>query len=125
MTRTATAVAQVPTLIGLAELVQDPGRAAELPGERMPAFLAQCAAVQSALAARQAALVGQDASRLGEVEPDNPGGWLTVEEANAISNLGVRWLYRHWRQVGGAKKFSRKRLRFHEETFRRWLQKRP
>jgi hypothetical protein len=125
MSATPAVMAQVPTQIGLADLVQDPGLAAELPGERIPALLAQCAAVQTALAARLAALVCQEASRAGQVAPDNPGGWLMVGEANAISNLGVRWLYRHWRQVGGAKKFSRKRLRFHEATFRRWLQKRP
>ena len=125
MTRAATAVAQVPTQIGLAELVQDPLRAVEVPGEQIPALLAQCAAVQTVLAARLAALAGQDASREGESAPDNPGGWLTADEANAISNLGVRWLYRHWRQIPGAKKYSRKRLRFHEATFRRWLQKRP
>src|SRR5262245_48049304 len=122
MTRTATAVAQVPTQIGLSELGQDPGGGRQVPGERIAALWAQRAAVQTALAARLAALVGQDASREGDRAPDNPGGWLTVEEANAISNLGVRWLYRHWRQVGGAKKFSRKRLRFHEATFRLWLQ---
>ena len=109
-------------MVTLAEIATDPSRAKEAPAEAIPALMAQCAAIQAALAARlaEAANGGGTAAK-----NDLPGGdgWLTVEEAAELSSLGVRWLYRHWETIPGAKKFSPRRLRFREGPFRRWLQK--
>ncbi len=110
------------TTILLADLLTDPGRVQELPSGAIPALLAQCAALQAALAARM--LDTQEESPRREEPPTGDGDrWLTAEQAHTISGLGVQWLYRHWRTVPGAKKFSRRRLRFHGPAFRRWLKK--
>ena len=110
-------------MIAFADLLSDPQRVDEVPQASIPALLAQCAAVQSALAARLVQ-AGDAAVPVGE-PADEGDGWLTAGEAAALSTLGVRWLYRHWGAVPGAKKFSARRLRFQERTFRKWLEKRP
>ena len=109
-------------MIDLAALLEDPRRASELPLGALPSILIQFAAVHTALAARLA--TGHAATERDAAPASEGDKWLTVAEADGISNLGKVWLYRHWKQVGGAKKFSSKKLRFHEPAFRRWLQKR-
>jgi predicted DNA-binding transcriptional regulator AlpA len=135
---------QVGGAVTLADLAADPRHAAEVPVVALPALLAQCACVMAALGARLA-LGAQEGPPVGEAVPEAQDGWLTVEEdvlrprgagspepeaqdrwltakeAHDITGLGVRWLYHHADQIPGAKRFSRKRLRFREAAFRRWL----
>src|SRR5262245_45475242 len=111
-------------MVALTDLLNDVKRAHEVPVDDIPALMTQCAAVQAALAARLLEARAQDEKFASEVIQDGDG-WLTTEEAAELSRLGVRWLYRHWRAIPGAKKFSPRQLRFRESAFRKWLQKGP
>src|SRR5436309_2765053 len=46
---------------------------------------------------------------------------LTPEQAAAILNQKVRWLYRHSSKLPFTRRISRKNLRFSEAGLRRWL----
>ena len=110
-------------MIELAALLEDPRRAIDLPLEAVPPLLIQCAALQTALAARPATAqtAAEPAAESASMDGDR---WLTAAEADKIAHVGVRWLYRKWQSVGGARKFSPRKLRFNEPQFRRWLAKR-
>ncbi len=110
-------------MIDLAALLEDPRLAIELPPEAVAPLLVQCAALQGILATRLATVPASSQPAMESAAMDTDR-WLSVEEVDEISHLGKQWLYRNWRQVPGAKKFSPKRLRFLEATFRRWLAKR-
>lgn len=112
---------EVSGAVTLADLAQDPRRAADLPPEAIPGLLAQTAAIQAALAARLAAGAAQERPRAGEPAPDGQDRWLTAQQVDAIAGVGVRWVYRHGHQIPGVRRFSRKCVRFHEPTVRRWL----
>ena len=106
----------------LADLVTYTAKVKDIPAAAIPALLVQIAAVQTSLAARLQEEQGEAIAR--ELSRDGAGDrWLTIEEAHSLSGLGVRWLYRHWKRVPGAKKFSPRRLRFHEPAFQKWLKK--
>jgi hypothetical protein len=112
-------------MLRLADLAADPARSGEVPPTAIPGLLIQLAALQTALAARMFEAPGKETAPNEVGSTDDGANWLTAQEAHSRSNLGVRWLYRHWQKVPGAKKFSQKRLRFHGRTFERWLKKGP
>lgn len=112
--------AATPTLDQLAD---DPVRAHALPLEIVMALALRCAAIQAALAARltQALLVSREGEPRAMSQDDR---LLTPQEASAILNVSVRWLYRHAPRLPFTRRLSRKRLRFSEAGLRRYLETR-
>jgi excisionase family DNA binding protein len=74
--------------IGLADLVTDPSRVAELQPDQLSALLAQVSAVQACMAARLVATT-QDQSN-----SDRDESLLTVEQAASRLGVSEDWLYR-------------------------------
>jgi len=111
------------TIPTLDQLADDPVRAHALPLEIVMALALRCAALQATLAARltQALLVARE----GEPSAANQDErLLTPQEASAILNVRVRWLYRHAGRLPFTRRLSRKRLRFSEAGLRRYLETR-
>ena len=100
----------------LDDLAADPGKAARLPGEVRQALILRCAVVLSALAS--CPVVSTNGTERLAPEPDR---LLTPEEAAALLQTTVPWLYRHHKQLPFARPLSRKRLRFSEAGLGRWL----
>ena len=111
----------------VASLLEDPRRALELPLESVPALLAQCAAVQAALAARLAAgatreLLTRQANGTGaKAKAPDAGRWLTPQEAAGISGLSPRWLLGRKSTLPFAKIISERVTRFSETGLRAWM----
>jgi predicted DNA-binding transcriptional regulator AlpA len=105
----------------LAAILTDPRRIEELEPEDVSVLLAEVAAIQATLAARNA--VHQ--RRAGHLEPRaaaaTPDRLLTVDQAAELINVKRQWLYRHHHELPFAQKLSRKALRFSEAGLRRWL----
>jgi len=80
-------------LVDLATLVDDPGRVAVVPTERIPALLSQLSALQSVMAARLVSATDLDESATTQ------DTLLTV--AQAAERLGVSkdWLFRRSRTL--------------------------
>ncbi len=103
----------------LAAILADPGRVNEVPAEAVPPLMAQCAAVQSALAARI------DAPQQAVLNPVSESDqWLTVEEASALMKVSKKWLYNRAAKLPFAHRLSPRKLRFSEAGLRRWMQSR-
>lgn len=50
--------------------------------------------------------------------------WLSPEEAAAVFNVSVDWIYRHARKWPFVSRLSRKKLRISEAGFHRWIEAR-
>lgn len=100
----------------LALLLEDPGKAGELPLEHAAALLIELAPLQAALVARLSAPAPvvpasrADADRL-----------LLPREAAERLGVTVRWLYDHAARLPFARRLSRKVLRFSEVGLGNWL----
>jgi len=107
----------------LDQLAADPVRAHALPLEIVMALALRCAALQATLAARltQALLLSREGEPSSAPRDDR---LLTPQEASAILNVRVRWLYRHAPRLPFTRRLSRKRLRFSEVGLRRYLETR-
>src|SRR5690348_12894938 len=53
-----------------------------------------------------------------------PGGLLTVDQASEILGYSKDWIYRNWRNIGGAKKISGRGLRFDAAQLQSWIESR-
>jgi predicted DNA-binding transcriptional regulator AlpA len=61
---------------------------------------------------------------LRRVSATAPNGLLTVDQASEILGYSKDWLYRNWRNVGGAKKISGRGLRFDAAELQSWIESR-
>jgi predicted DNA-binding transcriptional regulator AlpA len=103
----------------LADLARDPARAAQVPAELVPGLLAQCAAIQGALAARLAALalpVGPSVERPDEL--------LTVDVAAARLGTTADWLYRRVRKLPFAVRVGSRQIRFSARGIAQYIRQR-
>jgi hypothetical protein len=103
--------------ITMADIIDHPEQAQEVPTEAIPPLLAQLAAAQSALAARLLCSRTIEADQQSLQEKDS---LLTAEQAAILLNVTPRWLYRHAKRLPFARKLSRKVLRFSEIGLRKW-----
>jgi len=104
-------------LVDLATLVDDPGRVAAVPTERIPALLSQLSALQSVMAARLVSATDLDESVTTQ------DTLLTV--AQAAERLGVSkdWLFRRSRTLPFVVRLGR-HLRFSNRGIDRYLRNR-
>ena len=104
-------------LVDLATLVDDPGRVAAVPTERIPALLSQLSALQSVMAARLVSATDLDESVMTQ------DTLLTV--AQAAERLGVSkdWLFRRSRTLTFVVRLGR-HLRFSNRGIDRYLRNR-
>ena len=104
-------------LVDLATLVDDPGRVAVVPTERIPALLSQLSALQSVMAARLVSATDLDESATTQ------DTLLTV--AQAAERLGVSkdWLFRRSRTLPFVVRLGR-HLRFSNRGIDRYLRNR-
>ena len=101
----------------LADILDHPEQAQEVPTEAIPPLLAQLAAAQGALAAR---LLCSSTVEGGQQSLQEKDSLLTAEQAAALLNVTPRWLYRHAKQLPFVRRLSRKVLRFSEVGIKRW-----
>ena len=106
-----------PPLPSLDALAADPGQAASLSPEAVPALLARTAAVQAALAARLATL-GTDGHA-----PEDTDRLLTAAEAAAVLRVSQDYLYRNARKLPFAVRLGR-HLRFSASGIDRYIRQR-
>ena len=87
-----------------------------VPENHIGPMLAQLAAFQSALAARLILEAGK------EEKPGNqtPEELLTAEQAAALLNVSVDWIYRHAPSLPFTRRLSRKALRFSRAALLKW-----
>ena len=98
----------------LDELARNPTRAAELPCDVITALMAQCAALQVALAARLASAP----SGLRPAATQD----TTLDADKIARELGVkrRWVFRHADQLPFVRRISRNSIVCSEADLRRW-----
>ena len=108
----------MPSNVTVTDLLADPQRAAELEPDQVRALLPQLGGLVVLLSARlgTAAHNGHGAS----------GGdaMLTPEQAAAIANVEVAWIWRRARRKDAqpwVARLTRKRMRIRETPFRAWL----
>jgi hypothetical protein len=102
----------------LGSLFADPATVSEIPPEEVAALMGDLAGAQAVLAARLRVPSGPPARARSQAEADR---LLTPEEAAGVLGVGVRWLYRHARQLAFTRRLSRKMLRFSEVGLRRYM----
>jgi hypothetical protein len=88
-----------------------------VPDEHIVTMLTRLAALQSALATRLVLARGTGDSQ----QPAQPEEeLLTAEQAAALLNVSVDWMYRHASGLPFTKRLSRKALRFSKAGLLRW-----
>jgi hypothetical protein len=90
------------------------------PGE-LPALAAELARASALVMARIATVAATTIAP----SPRPADELITVEEAAALLNVKVSWLYRHWRELGCGRKIGRRTLRFERRGVERWAANRP
>ena len=105
----------------LRAVIGDPVKVADVPPAVVPAALGALAELQAILLAR---LVSGGNGAHPAPQPDGPEQLITADEAAARFNVTRRWLYRHGAQMG-ARRLSRKVMRFTESGIRRYLARLP
>jgi excisionase family DNA binding protein len=91
----------------------------QTPVDRLPAVMAQLAAVQSSAAAR---LLGQTAPAIA-LQSAEKECYLTVEEVANRFHVSARWIYRNKKHLPHSQP-TRKTLLFPETALARWFAKR-
>ena len=102
----------------LADLLQDPTRASDIPIGAIPAFLSQIAAVQGALSAQ---LIRAFAQEQAEEDTKRADRLLTAAAAAARLAVTKYWLYEHKGQLPFTVRIGRRGLRFSENGIERYL----
>jgi predicted DNA-binding transcriptional regulator AlpA len=87
-----------------------------VPEEHIAPMLIQLSALQSALAARLIADLGNQ-SQPATQESEK---LLAADQAAALLNVSVSWMYRHASELPFTKRLSRKALRFSRAGLLRW-----
>jgi hypothetical protein len=88
-----------------------------VPVDRIPALMAQLAALQTALAARLIATPGNTETELQTGEREE---LLTPDEAADLLSVSVKWMYRHAGGLPFTRRLSRKALRFSKAGLLKW-----
>ena len=101
----------------LEQIVGNPGQAASVSVEEIPALLVQIASIQAILLSRLA--VSSNGSKTQASAVDDR--LLTAEEAAPIMNVTPRWMYRKARSLPFTCRINRKTLRFSEVGLRRYM----
>ncbi len=104
----------------LAELLNDPTRAADVPTDQVPGFLVRLAAVQAALAAR---LTVQPAV----AAPSDTDVLLDVDQAAALVGHSPSWMRKHGHRLPGFHQPGGRgtRARWSHAALIRWAQPDP
>lgn len=89
-----------------------------IPDEHIATALTQLAAFQSALAARLILTRSTTEATQATAQPEEE--LLTAEQAAALLNVSVDWMYRHASGLPFTKRLSRKALRFSKSGLLRW-----
>lgn len=105
-------------MMSLEELLH---RVPQIPGEAIPPLMAQCAALQSALAARLARVPANGPDRN---EPPEHNRLLTVSEASAKLGIPKDCLYRRASQLPFTVRLGPRQLRFSSRGIDRYIRQR-
>ncbi|HYV18622.1 MAG TPA: helix-turn-helix domain-containing protein [Verrucomicrobiae bacterium] len=101
--------------------LEDRARAADVPAAALPVVLGQLAELQAVFLARLVSNGNGHAAPPTPSAPPETERLLTAEQAAELLGVAPRWLYRHADQIPGARRLSRKCLRFTEAGLRRYL----
>ena len=102
----------------LADLLQDPTRASEVPHSMIPAFLSQISAVQAALAVQLLRVFSEERAQEDARKVDH---LLTAGEAAARLAVTKYWLYVHASELPFTVRIGRRGVRFSEKGIERYL----
>ena len=100
-------------------VLDSPERAADASPAVVPAILGQLAHLQAIFLARL--VTGGNGHSETVKPPSESDRFLTTEQAAELFAVAPRWLYRHAIQIPGARRLSRKCLRFSEAGLRRFM----
>jgi excisionase family DNA binding protein len=105
----------------LAQLVDNPALAVDVPADRVPLLLIQLVAEQAKLGALEGALALRLLTASGAPGPgESPAAMLSVDEAAKRAKLSSAYFYEHADRLPFVRRIGR-RVLVHEVAFQRWL----